>query len=675
MYYGVQYYPEHWPQARWPIDAAMMQRAGVNVVRMGEFAWSCFEPRDGELSFDTYDRAIALLHEHGIKTILCTCSRTVPPWVARKHPGILNADQSGRAHTPGSRYLVGHLHDDFVRESQRIDGAIIRHFAGHPAIEAWQIDNEIGSHSDCYCDGCVARFRDYLRDKFGTVDQLNDALGAHFWSNAYSDFAEVPRPSGQPQLDLEYRRFMSRANCDFNRWRTDLIREVDPGKWITTNFQSIGTQHTDYREMGRDLDVNGMNHYPKRSPELILDYYRQGNKPLIVLEQFTRLLNVDAGEGWMRLWAWMAIAHGCCGINFFRWRCCRWGQEQFADGLLPHSGKENRLYRELVRMGQEVARIGGRIDATRPAADAAVAFGYDARWATRYIQSQAPAVNCAHEAVRVHDAFMRQNITTDGLDPREDLSRYRLVVLPQVMIIDDDTAESLRSFVESGGTLCVTAHSGVVDQFGKSFDTPRPGPLAEMAGVEVSDMSLLEDASALASDAIPGLHGATGTVLADEIHPTTADVLATFDQGWRQGLPALTRNRWGKGRVYYLGTALQPQAMDALVAHLCAQAGVEPVLPTPEGVRAYQRRGDHERMVFVLNFTQHAQTVSLPRPMKDALTGDTVATIEIDPVDLRIVCDDGPSTTTSGPAPVCRANARVTSTVKRSDDASAPRKE
>lgn len=637
MYYGVQYYPEHWPEERWPVDFAMMQQAGINVVRMGEFAWSYYEPRDGALNFDGYDRAIAMLHEHGIKTILCTCSRTVPSWLMNKYPDIINHAQDGRPNAPGSRYLVGHLHPDFIRESQRIDQAVIEHFAGNPAIEAWQIDNEIGSHNDCYCDRCVAAFRQDLSAKYQTVDALNAAHGEHFWSRSYSDFSDVPRPSGQPQLELEYRRFMSKVNCDFNRWRTDLIRKLDPGKWITTNFQSIGTQHTDYRTMSRDLDVNGMNHYPKRSPELILDYYRMGNRPLIVLEQFTRLLNVDAGTGWMRLWAWMAIAHGCCGINFFRWRGCRFGEEQFADGLLPQGGQKNRLYHELSQMGRELKQLGDRIDATSPDAQVAVTFGYDARWATRYIQSQANQLNCVREAVRVHDALMRQNITTDGLDPREDLSRYKLVVAPQLMIVDEQTAENLQRYVHNGGVLCLTAHSGIVDEYGKSFDTPRPDPLAEMTGIEVHDMALLEGDFKIASSHIPGLDQQAATTLADEIQVTTAEVLATFDSGWRRGLPVVTHHRFGNGHVFYLGTILEPAAIDALMGYLCQQAGVTPILSTPPGVRAYERRGENERLVFILNYTESSQTVALPWDATDALSGEALRTVEIDAVDLRIL--------------------------------------
>ena len=637
MQFGVQYYPEHWPEERWVIDAEMMQRAGLNVVRMGEFAWSYFEPREGELNFEKYDRVIKLLHDHGIKTILCTCSRTPPPWVFKKYPEILNADSEGQRNLSGGRYRVGHVHPEFISESQRIDGAMIEHFSGNPGVEAWQIDNEIGSHSDCYCDVCVSSFQVYLKEKFGTLETLNEALGEHFWSGSYSDWAEVPRPSAHPQLNLEYRRFISKGNCDFNRWRTDLIREVDPNKWITTNFQSIQTQHTDYRDMGKDLDVNGMNHYPKRSPELILDNYRQGNRQLIVLEQFTRLLEVDAGEGWMRLWAWMAIAHGCCGVNFFRWRGCRWGQEQFADGILPHSGHENRLYKELSKMGSEIKGIGERIDETYPKAEVSVTFGYDSRWATGYIQNRAGEVRCIKEAIRIHDSLMRSNVTTDSLDPKEDISRYKLLMAPQLMLIDDVASKNLLNYVEAGGTLCLTAHSGVVDEYGKSFNTPRPGPLAEAAGIEVMDMAILDKEYSLVSDALPGLNVKVGTVLADEIKVTSAEVLVTFGSGWRKGLPALTVNSWGKGKVYYLGTVLGEEAMDVLVEHLCGEAGVKSIMETPKGVRAYERHGEKENLVFLLNYTEEEKTVVLPRIGHDAFTGEAVETVTLGPVDLAIL--------------------------------------
>jgi beta-galactosidase len=639
MYYGVQYYPEHWPATRWPVDARMMQAAGVNGVRIGEFAWSAIEPEEGQLDFSLFDRAIAILADHGIKTLLCTPSRTPPPWVYRKYPGVRNTTVDGELNNAGFRYLIGLAHPEFVQLSQRIDRAVIEHFAGHPAIIGWQVDNEVGQGNDCYCEGCRARFHDYLREKYGTVERLNAAWGAHFWSFTFSDFAEVPFPDRlqhpSPQLALEYRRFMSKLNVDFTRWRADLIHQLDPGKWVTTNFQSFMVQHTDYHQMAPALDINGMNHYPARSPEFILDYYRGARGKAIVLEQCTRLGPVDIGEGWMRLWAWMAIGHGISGVNFFRWRQCRWGQEQHADGILPHSGEENRRYRELKRMGQEIQAVGELIDRTQPDAAVAVLSSYESRWAIEHVGQK--EMRAELDAIRFHTALVQQNVTTDALDPREDLSRYKLVIAPRLFVVDAAIAANLARFVAGGGVLCLTAASGVVDEYNVSFDTPRPGPLKEIAGVEVSDLSPLHAPVPLQAAPILGMFAAEGQGMADEIHPTTAEVLAIFAAGWRRGLPAITINRRGAGTVIYLGTILEGESLAAFVRYLRGLAGVEPLMTTPAGVVAHERVGDGLRLRFLLNKTDAPVTVALPPGWRDAFTGEPCAAAEIPAVDMRLV--------------------------------------
>lgn len=641
MYYGVQYYPEHWPSERWEIDADLMRDAGVNGVRVGEFAWSAYEPSPGKLDFSWMDRALDLLHARGIGAIMCTCSRTPPPWMYKLHPEIVNRQPDGRAAPQGSRYRIGLLHPAFAAEAERIDRTIVQHFAGHPAIVGWQVDNEVGAGNDCFCPVCVGHFREYLREKYGSVEALNRAWGEHFWSFRFNGFDEVPAPGGgQLQLELEYRRFLSKVNVDFARRRVGMIHELDPGKPVTTNCQSIHSRHNDWHAMSDVLDAPSMNHYPPRTPELTIDLYRRRSDRLLVLEQFTRLQHTDAGPGWMRLWAWMTIAHGAAGVNFFRWRQCRWGQEQFADGLLPHSGKPNRLYEELKRMGEEVRAVAEQIDGTRVPAEAAVALSYDSRWAVGV--SRYPAeLDGAREGTDWHEALKRRNVPTDGLDPRGKLTGYKLIVAPRLWLLDKRIVENAAHFVEDGGLLVLTAGTGVVDEFGKSFDTPRPGPLADLAGVEVSDLAWLgETAIPLRSELIAGLTGpADGW--ADEIHPVGAEVLAEYADGWREGAPAITKNRCGDGTVLYVGTRLGPEDLDACVAWLCGETRIESVAQTPPGVSAHERRGDGRRLLFLLNYTQQAQSVPLDGNWRDALTGETCPTAEVPPVDMRLLVSEG----------------------------------
>ncbi len=501
-------------------------------------------------------------------------------------------------------------------------------------------------NNDCYCERCRRRFHHYLEKTYGTIEALHAAWGAHFWSFHFTTWEEVPLPYLSPQLSLEYRRFLSSLNVEFTRWRSELIHNLDPGKFVTTNFQSFSIKHTDYAQLANVIDLNGMNHYPARSPEFILDYYRGARGTMLPVEQFTRLLEVDSGPGWMRLWAYMAIAHGACGINFFRWRCCRWGPEQHRDGILPHDGLRSRRYEELVQMGAEIARIGERLDRTQPQSEVAIVMSYESRWALEAgigIEKLDPA----EDAVAIHNMLRDQNVPTDAFDPREDLSSYRLVFAPRLFCINGQTAENLCAFVENGGTLCLTAPSGVVDEHNVSYDTPRPGPLlADAAGIRVSDLSQLHEPLPLQSPAIPGLERAEASVLSDEIHPIEAEVLAIYASGWRTDLPAITAHRFGKGQIIYVGTSLRGEGLAALVTYLCAETEVAGLCETPAGLHVYQRVGPDERLWFALNYTEKELSLTPPGVWLDILSGETHSgEIRVAPLDLRILAaDDGGNT-------------------------------
>jgi beta-galactosidase len=292
-------------------------------------------------------------------------------------------------------------------------------------------------------------------------------------------------------------------------------------------------------------------------------------------------------------------------------------------------------------MGAEIARVGERIDRTAPQSEVAVLLGYEARWALEAETMGIEAWDPAHDAVAIHDTLRDQNVPTDALDPREDLSAYRLVFAPRLFCIDGEIAQNLLTFVENGGTLCLTAPSGVVDEYNVSFDTPRPGPLAEAAGIRVSDLSPLHEPLPLSSDAIPGLEGSEASVLSDEIHTTTAEVLATYDKGWRKGLPAITTHRFGKGRVVYVGTSLRDAGVTALVTYLRAKTGVSGLCETPAGLRVYQRVGQDERLWFALNYTEEELSFTPPGTWLDILSGETcVGEVRVAPLDLRILARD-----------------------------------
>ncbi|MGC9347748.1 MAG: beta-galactosidase [Anaerolineae bacterium] len=650
MYYGVAYYPEHWPEERWAVDAQLMQDAGLTGVRMGEFAWSRLEPKAGRYDFAWLDRAVELLGEHGVKTMMCTCSRTPPPWVFHRHPEIRNVRADGHVANYGHRYTVCHNNPVFVELSRRIDRAVIEHYAAHEHVMAWHIDNEIGSGNTCYCETCRAKFIDYLREKYRTVERLNEAWGAHFWSFAFSDFDEVPLPVGvsfpSPNLAMEYARFQSKTNVDFARWRYELMKELDPKTWVTTNFQTSNRTHTDIFDLGEATDVYGTNFYPPFAPEFALDYCRGARGELLILEQRSGQPHWDVATrpGWMRLWSYRSLAHGACGINYFRWRPCRWGQEEYWHGVLPHSGQPTRQYEELQHMGRELQQVGALIDKTKPQAEVAIVMGYDARWALNAVLPPGLSGRFRQEGLDVHSAaeayhaaLMGVNVTTDAMDPREDLSKYKLVIAPRLYCTDDPTAENLRAYVSDGGILCLTSRSGVVDEYNKIFSQPAPGPLREMAGVEIHDYGALE--TPLPLDTKDGALSSVfeGERWADEIVTTTAQVLAEYAAGWLAGTPAITVNDYGKGKVVYVGTLLRGPSLGAFVTWLTGIAGVSGILSTPEHVRAYERRSETERLLFLLNFGDEATTVSLGTAWNDAFTDKSTDAVILPPAGVSLL--------------------------------------
>lgn len=650
MRVGVDYYPEHWPEERWPEDARLMREAGLNVVRLAEFSWCRLEPVEGRYEFEWLEKAIEVLHGEGMNVVLGTPTATPPAWLHERYPELYPADPRGYRLGFGTR-LQRCLGNEIMRSySRRITEAMVQRFASHPAVIGWQTDNEFEANL-CYCPDCARRFREWLRQRYGTLDALNAAWGTVFWSQEYSAWSQIPLPwearcgrSHNPSLWLDYRRFASETTVAFQRDQVEIIRKHAPHHFITHNMMGLHDT-VDYFALGADLDFVAWDNYPgghwhaDRDPRMAHDVMRGiKQKNFWVMEEQSGIpgwerMGPRPAPGQIRMWAWQAIAHGADAVLFFRWRSCRFGTEQFWHGILNHDAVPRRRYREVAQFAHEVARLKDALEGTEPASDTAILNSYEQNWALQ-IQPQTDGMSWWEQTRRYHSALMRRGIGADIVPITTDLSRYKAVFVPSWYLVTEKHAERLTEYVRKGGLLVLNPRCGVKDELNRCRPEPLPSLLRELAGVEVDDYTPLfdDDHLVLWQDG----RDFTARHWAEFLIPKGAEVVATWERALFPGEPVVTRHRVGEGTCYYLGTFGGPEAYDTLVERVVDEAGLDTYDGVPAGVDVRWRVKDGSRVLFVINQTPAEQYVPLPE-VNTTLLGPTASgTIALAPFDVAI---------------------------------------
>jgi beta-galactosidase len=644
FYFGVDYYPEHWPEERWPEDARMMAEAGVNVVRLAEFAWSFLEPSPGRFDFDWLDRALDILQAHGIRVVLGTPTASPPPWVMAMLPDAYRVLASGQRQTYGNRREYCPTHSGYRELGRIITQAMAGHYAQHPAVIGWQIDNEFGAH--CYCALCQEAFQAWLERKYGRLDALNAAWGTAFWSHVYVDWSQIPVPleSGgvpNPGLALDYRRFVSDTYVGFQEEQVKILRQTCPGHFVTHNLMGFRYDGIDYFDLAKTLDMITWDNYPRtawrRDPHVNPSVIALGHDTMRGLkgQSFWVMEQQSGSGGWqevgvvprpgeMRLWTYQSIAHGADGILYFRWRTARFGTEQHWHGVLDHHGQPRRRYEELQATGEELKRVGDALRGAQSRARVAMLLSYDSRFAFQ-AQPNHSGFSYGDLFGSYYTALHRRNVEVDVVPPEADLSRYRLVLVPALYVVSRDAAENLRRYVETGGILLVTARSGVKDEANATVNAPLPGLLADLCGVQVDEYDALHfDVKVPLALALPGSAAEVPVLHAhlwcDILTPTTAQTLARYGGEYYAGRAAITLNRFDQGQAIYVGTLGDEELIDAVVDWAVDAASVEPVLTTPDGVEAVERWKEDRRLLFLLNHADAPCGVALPGRMTDLLT-------------------------------------------------------
>jgi beta-galactosidase len=653
--YGVDYYPEAWPESQWEKDAAMMQAAGINFVRLAEFSWAKMEPEEGKFDFGWLDRALKVLNAHGIRAVLGTPTASPPAWLYAKYPDIAAMDENGVRYRFGSRrnYCLHSPH--FIAATRSIVNALAEHYKNHPGVLGWQIDNEVGGPY-CYDEYCRRAFQDWCRAEYRTLDALNQAWGTIFWGHTYSAWSQVPLPwntlygAHNPSLALDYHRFFSDSTRDYVKLQADMLRELAPGKAITTNEMGM-FDGVDYSELNRQIDFVAWDSYPMFdqdptdyfSTALSHDLMRgsKNNQNYMVMEEqgglpgWTTFWGHQDAPAYYRLWTYQAIAHGADGICYFRWRTSRYGTEQYWQGVLEQDSYPNARYQIVAQTGKEIEKLTAAVEGSRPASEVAMLVSPDSRWAF-HIQPLTKNFDYNRQLKSYYAAFRRMGVNADVIFPGDDISNYKILVAPSLFVVDAPLAAKLSKFVEGGGTLVLTYRSGVKDEHNVFTDLTLPGPLASLAGVAIHDY----DPETSQKQEIE-LGGKTFPASAwfDILTPATAESIATYGKGYYAGRPAITLNHSGSGSVFYVGTeSTSADFYDQLAARAGQAAGLARGPELPKGVEMAVRRKGKADLIFLMNFTDTAQTVSLNEKTHNAETGLPVpAEVTLKPLDAVVL--------------------------------------
>ncbi len=662
MHFGVDYYPEHWPENRWEKDAEMMKEAGFDTVRLAEFAWSKMETVEGDYDFSWLERAISTLATRDLKVVLGTPTAAPPQWLTGKHPEVLAVNEDKEVMKPGHRrhYCVNsQVYREYTR---KIVAEMAKKFGTDERVIGWQTDNELG-HPVCYCEDCRKGFHGWLKEKYEDLEELNRSWGTTFWSHEYTEWEQIPLPNDNPRkgpnpsLHLDYKRFFSQSTVEYNKLQVDLLRELTENQWVCHNFMPH-FPNFDHFDMAEDLDLVTWDHYPTEIRDSYAEVsmghdltYGFKDKPFWVMEQQCSYLTRDQltpapRPGETRMWTYQSLAHGADGIIYFRWRPCRFGDEQFHGGVLRHDGSRNSpRYREIKGIGEELNEIGEELDGTIVEADVGIYYSFEQNWSMDTYRYHSP-IDYKEEILKYYDALFGAGVNVKFVSRNGDFEQLDLLIIPVMPMVDEFLESKLKEFVQAGGTLVGTFRTGIKDFDNIVTDKTLPGRLSDLFGVEVSEFTPLADEPEVTL-AFPaeGANSYRAENWVDCIDPGEAETIAEYSGGWpgEKGYSGITKNEYGDGVAFYVGLSAESEFYGDLTSYLLDLAEISSAISGGEKIEVRKRfhRDENEELVFVINHSSSSGYVQLPDSYVDLITGEVKSgNTEIEPFGVLVLRED-----------------------------------
>lgn len=654
LYHGAAYYPELWDEKTIEEDITFMLEAGINVVRMGEFAWSTMEKEEGNIDISFFVNMIKRLTDHGIATVMCTPTPTPPIWLTHNHPERMHVDQEGRVMSHGSRQHICTNNAIFREKAAIITKEIARAVANLPGVIGWQLDNEFKCHvSECYCETCKTLWHQWLEEKYGTIEQLNEAWGTHIWSQYYHQFDQIPQPTLAPflhnsSLKTMYQLFSYEKMAEFADQQAEIIRQYSKAP-ITHNSGTFFQVNNE--RLYENLDFASFDTYAERKNFAAYlfncDLWRnfKSGKDFWVMEtspSHSASLESHSAphpNGYLKAEAIAAYALGGEAFCYWLWRQQRSGCEQPHGSVLSAWGKPTVGFQNVKEVESARKEIESIIVSTRPKhAEVAITYSDIAR---AYLQTEPHKdLNYRSLIMAFHERILSTGYHRDLIPENANLAGYKLLFTPFLHYVSQDYIERATTFVEDGGVWIVGPLSGGRTEHHTIHTDAALGNLEELAGVETLFTYPMDgtDSTGEFMNTVAPL-----SIWSSVFNPKGAKTVGVIKEGISAGQAFITEQKRGKGKIVMLGSLPKEEAGDILlnklIEHYAEEANVQLKTNVSTGTIVAPRDKNGEVTWVIVNMDGKGGTVTLPSASHDAISGEFISQgiVEIGPFEHKVI--------------------------------------
>ncbi len=662
--HGGDYNPDQWldyPEILQK-DLELMDKANTNTFSLGIFAWSTLEPEEGVFHFDWLDRVMDNIAQKGGNVILATPSGARPAWLSQKYPEVLRTNGHREKMLHGGRHNHCFSSPLYREKVAIINRKLAERYHDHPALLMWHISNEYSG--ECHCDLCQENFRLWVKNKYQTLEAVNQAWWGPFWSHTVTDWAQIesPSPIGEMQvhgLNLDWRRFVTDQTIDFYEHEIKDIRSLSPNVPITTNFMAdtydlIPFQSLDYGKFAKHVDIISWDCYPawhndwETTADLaskvgfINDLYRSlKQQPFLIMESTPsgvnwHDVNKTKRPGMHLLSSMQFLAHGSDSNLYFQWRKSRGSSEKFHGAVVDHDNDEhNRVFQDVAKVGASLEKIkeikGKNIDAK-----VAIIYDWDNNWALNDAQGFGLKSKRYPETLQEHYRyFWDHDISVDVITPDQNLSKYQLVIAPMLYLMTKQTMEKLNAYTKKGGTLVSTYLTGYVNETDLAYLNGWPQELKDLFGIAVKETDTLypkqKNKLSFAGKNYD-VHDYCSIV-----ENQAAEVLATYQDDFYAQSPSVTKHAFGTGEAYYIGARTTGDFLGAFYDQIIDNLGLaNPWIEQGHLAVSVQQRGHNH--YFVMNFSEESQEIRVASEGIDLLkNAPTSQQIQMAPYEVKVI--------------------------------------